>query len=69
MMKAINYILGFGAFAAAASASIFCARVGQFGLACGDLRVAAAGWLGMIWFGAAAIKLAAWAWGEKEQDA
>lgn len=60
-MKAINYILGFVGFAAAAVAAIFCARVGHFGLACGDVRVAAAGWLGMIWFGAAAIKLAAWA--------
>ena len=60
-MKAINYILGFGAFAAAVVAAIFCARVGHFGLACGDIRVAAAGWLGMVWFGAAAIKLAAWA--------
>ena len=60
-MKAINYILGFGAFAAAVVASIFCAKVGHFGLACGDIRMAAAGWFGMVWFGAAAIKLAAWA--------
>lgn len=57
-MKAINYILGFGAFAAAVVAAIFCEKVWHFGLACGDLRVAAIGWLGMIWFGAAAIKLA-----------
>jgi len=64
-MKAINYILGFGAFAAAVVAAIFCARVGHFGLTCGDLRVAAIGWLGTIWFVAAAIKLAAWAWGGK----
>ena len=62
-MRAINYILGFGAFAAAATAAIFCARVGHFGLACGDVRVAAAGWLGMIWFGALAIKCAAMAIG------
>ena len=68
-MKAINYILGFGAFAAAVVAAIFCAKVGHFGLTCGDLRVAAVAWLGMIWFGAAAIKLIAWAWGGKEQDA
>ncbi len=68
-MKAINYILGFWAFAAAVVAAIFCARVGHFGLACGDIRMAAAGCLGMIWFSAAAIKLAAWAWGGKEQDA
>ena len=60
-MKAINYILGFGAFAAAVTAAIFCALVGHFGLACGDIRMAAAGWFGMVWFGAAAIKLAAWA--------
>ena len=52
-MKAINYILGFGAFAAVAA--IFW---GSFGLACGDLRVAAIGWLGTIWFVAAAIQLA-----------
>ena len=60
-MKAINYILGFGAFAAAVVAAIFCARVGQFCLACGDTALAAGCWMGMIWFGAAAIKLAAWA--------
>ena len=64
-MKAINYILGFGASAAAATAAIFCARVGFFGLTCGDLRVAAAGWLGMIWFGALAIKCAAMAIGAR----
>ena len=69
-MRAINYILGFGASTAAATAAIFCARVGRFGLVCGDIRVAVVGWLGMIWFGAAAIKLAAWACGVKyEQDA
>ena len=61
-MRAINYILGFGASAAAATAAIFCARVGHFGLVCGDVRVAAAGWLGMIWFGALAIKCAAMAY-------
>ena len=60
-MRTVNYLLGFWAIAAAAVAAIFCAKVGAFGLACGDLRVAAAGWFGMIWFGAAAIKLAAWA--------
>ena len=60
-MKAIDNILGFVAFAAAVVAAIFCARVGLFGLTCGDLRVAAIGWLGMIWYGAAAIKIAAWA--------
>ena len=60
-MRVINYLLGFGASAAAATAAIFCARVGHFALACGDLLVAAEGWCGMIWFGAAAIKLAAWA--------
>ena len=60
-MKTINYILGFGAFAAAVVAAIFCAKVGCFGFSCGDIRAAAAGWMGMIWFGAAAIKLAAWA--------
>lgn len=58
-MKAINYILGFGASTAAVVAAIFCAKVGHFGLACGDIRAAAIGWLGMIWFGAAAIKLIA----------
>jgi len=62
-MKVINYILGFGASAAAATASIFCAKVGSFGLACGNVRVAAAGWFGMIWFGALAIKCAAMAIG------
>jgi len=60
-MRTVNYLLGFWAIAAAVGAAIFCARVGHFGLTCGDLRVAAIGWLGMIWFGAAAIKLAAWA--------
>ena len=60
-MKAINYILGFGAVAAAVVAAVFCARVAHFGLACGDVRVAAAGWLGMIWFGAAAVKCTVWA--------
>ena len=64
-MKAINYILGFGASAAAATAAIFCARVGHFGLVCGDVRVAAAGWMGMIWFGALAIKCAAMAIGAR----
>ena len=62
-MKAINYILGFGASAAAATASIFCARVGCFGMGCGYIRLAAAGWMGMIWFGALAIKCAAMAIG------
>lgn len=62
-MKAINYILGFGASAAAATAAIFCARVGSFGMGCGDVRVAAAGWCGMIWFGALAIKCAVMAIG------
>ena len=64
-MKAINYILGFGATTAAATAAIFCARVGHFGLACGDVRVAAAGWMGMIWFGTLSIKCASWACGGK----
>ena len=64
-MKVINYILGFGAFAAAATAAIFCARVGHFGMGCGDLRVEVAGWMGMIWFGALAIKCAAMAIGAK----
>lgn len=59
-MRVINYILGFGAFAAAVVEAIFCAKVGSFGLACGDVRVAAAGWIGMIWFGALAIKIALW---------
>ena len=62
-MKAINYILFFGAFAAAVVAAIFCAKVGHFGLTCGDVRVAAVAWFGMVWFGAAAIKLAARATG------
>ena len=62
-MRAINYILGFGASAAAATAAIFCARVGHFGLACGDARLAAVGWCGMFWFGALAIKCAAMARG------
>lgn len=65
-MKAINYILGFGAVAAAGVAAIFCARVAHFGLACGDVRVAAAGWLGMIWFGALAVKLTAWSFAPGE---
>ena len=60
-MKVINYILGFGAFAAAATAAIFCAKVGSFGMGCGYIRLAAAGWMGMIWFGALAIKCAAMA--------
>lgn len=60
-MKAINYILGFGGFAFAVLAAIFCAKVGHFGLACGDIRVAAVAWFGMIWFGALAVKFAVWA--------
>ena len=60
-MKAINYILGFGAFAAAVVAAIFCAKLGAYALSCGDLKLAAVSWFGIIWFGAAAIKLAAWA--------
>ena len=60
-MKAINYILGFGGFAAAVVAAIFCAKVGHFGLVCGDMRIAAACWLGMIWFGALAVKFIEWA--------
>ena len=60
-MKAINYILGFGGFAAAVVAAIFCAKVGHFGLTCGDIRVAAVAWCGMIWFGALAVKIGAWA--------
>ena len=64
-MRAINYILGFGASAAAATAAIFCALVGHFGLACGDVRMAAAGGCAMIWFGALAIKCASWACGGK----
>ena len=64
-MKAINYILGFGCFAAAATAAIFCARVGHFGLACGDVRMEVAGGCGMIWFGALAIKCAAMAIGAR----
>ena len=62
MMKTINYILGFGGFAAAVVAAIFCAKIGHFGLVCGDIRVAAAGWCGMVWFGALSIKLIGWAW-------
>ena len=61
-MKAINYILGFGGFAAAVVAAIFCAKVGHFGLVCGDIRIAAACWLGMVWFGALAVKFIGWAW-------
>lgn len=61
-MKAINFILLFGGFAAAVVAAIFCARVGHFGLTCGDIRMAAVGWFGMIWFGALAVKMAAWTW-------
>ena len=64
-MREINYILGFGAFAAAVAAAIFCAKVGSFGMGCGDIRLADAGWLGMIWFGALAIKCAAMAIGAK----
>jgi len=60
-MKAINYILGFGVFAAAVVAAIFCAKVGTFALTCGDMRLAAACWLGMLWFGALAVKFADWA--------
>lgn len=57
-MRAINCILGFGAFAAAIVAAIFCAKVGAFALACDDAWLAAACWLGMIWFGAFAAALA-----------
>lgn len=60
-MKAINYILGFGAVAAAVVAAIFCARMGHFGLVCGDIRLAACCWFGMVWFGALAVKCTVWA--------
>ena len=61
-MKAINYILGFGGFAAAVVAAIFCAKVGHFGLTCGDIRVAVVAWLGIVWFAALAVKIIGWAW-------
>ena len=61
-MKAINYILLFGGFAAAVLAAIFCAKVGHFGLACGDIRVAVVAWLGIVWFAALAVKIIGWAW-------
>ncbi len=68
-MKAINCILGSVAFAAAALAAIFCAQVGSFALACGDTRVAAIAWLGMIWFGALAVMLAVGGSGEVKGEA
>lgn len=58
-MKAINCMARCVAVAAAIVAAVFCAKVGAFALACGDIRVAAIGWLGMIWFGAFAVMLAA----------
>ena len=67
-MKAINYILGFGGSVAAAVAATWCAKVGHFGLTCGDMRVAAVGWFGMIWFGALAVKFTAWAWGGRDES-
>ena len=57
-MKAINCMARCMAFAAAIVAAVFCAKVGAFALACGDAWLAAAGWLGMIWFGAFAVMLA-----------
>ena len=67
-MKAINYILGFGVFAAAVVSAIFCAKVGAFALTCADMRLAAVCWLGMIWFGALAVKCIDWAIGFGKED-
>ena len=61
-MKAINYIIGFGAFAAAVVSAIFCALVGRWAVAVRDLPMAASCCFGIIWFTALAIKSAAWAW-------
>lgn len=60
-MKAINYILGFGAVAAAVVAAVFCAHIASFAKSCGDIRLAACCWLGMVWFGALAVKCTVWA--------
>ena len=68
-MKAINYILGFGGFAAAVVAAIYTGRFAAFAWRCHDIPLAMSCTFGVIWFGAAAIKLIAWAWSCKEQDA
>ena len=60
-MKAINYILGFGAFAAAVVAAIYIGRFAAFAWRCHDIPLAMSCTLGIIWFGAAAVKFGAWA--------
>ena len=58
-MKALNYILGFGAFAAAVVAAIWIGRFAAFALRCGDMALAASCTFGVVWFIALAIKFAA----------
>ena len=62
-MKAINYILGFGAFAAAVVAAIYIGRFAAFAWRCHDIPLAMSCTFGVIWFAALAVKFAAWAFG------
>jgi len=69
-MRAINYILGFGAFAAAVVAAIYTGRFAAFAWRCHDIPLAMSCTFGVIWFCALGVKLIGWAWGGKyEQDA
>ena len=59
-MKAINYILGFGAFAAAVVAAIYLSRFADFAWQCRDVPLAAGCTFGAVWFFALAVKFCAW---------
>lgn len=60
-MKAINYILGFGAFAAAVVAAIYTSRFADFAWRGHDIPLAMGCAFGAVWFSALAVKIAAWA--------
>lgn len=60
-MKAINYILGFGGFAFAVLAAIYTSRFAAFAWRCHDIPLFASSAFGVVWFGALAVKFAAWA--------
>jgi len=60
-MKAINYILGFGGFAAAVVAAIYISRFAAFAWRCRDVPLTMSCTFGVMWFAALAIKCAAMA--------
>ena len=59
-MKAIDYILGFGASAAAVVAAIYTGRFAAFAWRCHDIPLAMGCTFGAVWFSALAVKIAAW---------